>query len=89
MSWSVGVTSKLSDEAAVEIERQFAGMTYPCPEPEETIKQGVRDLLAVALKGNIQTHTVNVSAWGSQSTWTDGTEGAPTCVSNTLNISIT
>ena len=90
MSWSVGVANTPSDQAAEQIEASFKSMeAWPCPEPEETIKQAARSLLATALASNVPVRNVTVSAWGSQSSWTDGGEGAPQRVSNTFSISIT
>ena len=87
MSWSVGATGP-SDELAATIDAQFEGMKdYPCPEPEETVKQAARAFIAVALNANIPPVQRTVSAWGSQSA-DGGTEGAPDRVSNTLLIEI-
>ena len=87
MSWSVGASGD-SAEVAKTIEEQFEGMAqYPCPEPEEAIKQQARALIATALAGNIPSRSLQVNAWGSQSTCC-GVNGAPDTVSNTLSISI-
>jgi hypothetical protein len=86
MSWSVSATAVKSDVAAKAIESQFASYT-PCPEPEESIKQAARDLIAQALAGNVPSREVSVSAWGSQTT-SSGGKGAPDVVSNTLSITI-
>ena len=87
MSWSVGGNGD-SQKVAAAVEAQFAAMTIPCPEPEETIKQAVRALLAQALAGNNPSRLLEVSAWGSQSN-VAATETSPAHVSNSLHINIT
>lgn len=74
MSWSVGHSGP-SNLVAEELEKQFTAMeSYPCPEPEETIKQRARQLIAVALGANVPPRTVSVGAYGGQSDWTQGGE---------------
>jgi hypothetical protein len=86
VSWSVSYSGD-SVKAVESIEAQFASMTYPCQEPEESIKQAARAILKLALEGNVPSRGVSVSAWGSQSKWSAG-DDAPDNISNTLNIVI-
>lgn len=89
MSWSVSYAGD-STEATKQVQTQFEALDkYLCPEPEETIKQQARTLIAAALAGNVPSRNITVSAYGSQSTWTDGAEGSPTKVGNMLSINIT
>ena len=84
MSWSVGA-SGMSDELASKIEEQFS--LYTCSnEPEESVRQSARKLIAEALAANVPPVTRMVSAWGSQSTLVQ--DGKPDEVQNTLSISI-
>lgn len=83
MSWSVGASGK-SDEVAALIEEQFAA--YTCTEPEESVRQGARQLIAATLAASIPPAVRTVSAWGSQSTLHQ--EGKPDEVQNTLSITI-
>ena len=68
MSWSVGVKDLPVWSAKAQIEEQFRGMDhYPCPEPEESIKQSARKLIAEALDGTTREGAkATVSAYGSQ-----------------------
>ena len=81
MSWSIGVAAWPSDTASDKLKEQVAQWT--CPEPEESIKQTALELITKTLAGNNPARPVNVSAYGSQSSWGDGQ------VSNTLSITIT
>jgi hypothetical protein len=85
MSWSVSCNGMKSDEAATQIERQFESMSTLL-EPEETIKQKARALIADSLAGNSPVREVTVSAFGSMNTWTG--EGGEQRFSNTVNINI-
>jgi hypothetical protein len=85
MSWSVSYTGT-SDAVAAEIESQFDQMSqYPCPEPEEAVKQHARVLIAAALAANQPARLVTVGAWGSQSLWEEGGEAR---FANSLSITI-
>ena len=64
MSWSVGVKSLPAKEAAAEIEKQFEAGSK-CAEPEETIRQAARKLIAETIAA--QDVKLSVSAYGSQS----------------------
>jgi hypothetical protein len=86
MSWSVSGSGN-SEETARAIESQFESYSV-CPEPEESIKQAARALIAKALAGKIPSTDTTVTAWGSQTT-KYGVDGAPDEVNNTLSISIT
>lgn len=88
MSWSVGGSGK-SNELAKQIEEQFESTKdYPCPEPEESIKQDARKLIAKALAGNNPERVHSVYASGSQSTHHIAIESEPR-VTNSLKIEIT
>lgn len=84
MSWSVGASGK-SDEVAEKIEAQFASYS-PCTEPEESVKQGARKLIAEVLAANNPPVNRTVSAWGSQATLSQ--DGKPDEAQNTLSITI-
>jgi hypothetical protein len=86
MSWSVGSAGN-SDEVATVIEAQFESYTA-CPEPEESIKQAARALIAKTLAGKIPAVATTVSAFGSQAT-KYRVDGALDEVNNGLSISIT
>ena len=86
MSWSVGDSGN-SDEVAKDIEAQFESSSE-CPEPEESIKQAARSLIAKALEGKIPSTDTMVSAWGIQTT-KYGVNGSPDEVINILSIRIT
>jgi hypothetical protein len=87
MSWSVGAIGKAAAVAA-RIEKDFKGMeSYPCPEPEESAKQLVRQAIAKLLEGHSNpTSIIQVLASGSQS-W-NGDSKSPTNVTNFLEVSI-
>ena len=76
-----------SDEVAAVIEAQFESYTA-CPEPEESIKQAARALIAKTLAGKIPAVATTVAAFGSQTT-RYGINGGADEVSNSLHISIT
>jgi hypothetical protein len=85
MSWSVG-SSGNSDEVAKGIEAQFESYSA-CPDPEESIKQAARALIAKTLAGKIPAGPTTVTAFGSQCTLY--ADGKPDEVNNTLSITIT
>jgi len=87
MSWSVGAAGKAPAVAAA-IERQFKAMdSYPCPEPEETAKQLVRQAIAALLAGHSKTDSiVQVTASGSMG-WA-GTSSDPKDVTTSLNVGV-
>jgi hypothetical protein len=87
MSWSVGA-SGLSDEVTVNVDAQFAAMHYPCPEPEETLKQQARALIAAYLASNKPPRDVTVSAFATQGSGWDGEKHVEP-ISNSLTITIT
>ena len=90
MSWSIGAAGKAS-VVAVEIERQFTSMTYPCPEPEESAKQAIRIAINTLLTGHTKEGTiVRVSANGSQSyrSVREGDKDIPKDVYNSLNVTV-
>jgi hypothetical protein len=82
MSWSVGGSGKPS-EVADSIDKQFAGSS-PLMEPEETVRQAARKVIAVALAGCTDNNDRTVSAWGSMSTNYETRKQ-----NNTLSITIT
>lgn len=70
---------------AVAIEQQFS--MGACSEPEETVRQSARAMIAAALAAQRPDSIVQVSASGSQnSTYTDGKWGAP--FQNSLEIKV-
>ncbi len=83
MSWSVSAIGN-REAVAVEIERQFATMGAPCPEPEESVKQSMRAAIATALAQG--TGAVKVEANGTQYTPTRGSETLPVSLSTSLKI---
>lgn len=86
MSWSTQAMGK-APAAAAHIEQEFSVMGK-CVEPEESIKQKARELIAASLAGCHESKFVQVSASGSQSTEYDRT-GKPTeRISNSLSIKI-
>ena len=86
MSWGVQAGGK-SDQVAKDIEKHFENMSS-CEEPEETIKQQARKIIAIALEGNNPARTVNVSAWGSQSKYFSKEEDKEPSITNSLHIEI-
>ena len=86
MSWSVSSAGD-SAEVAKQIEDQFTHYS-PMSEPEESIKESARLLIAKALAGNIPSRNVSVSAFGSQGV-KYGSDGAPDEVYNSISITIT
>jgi len=85
MSWSVSAIGK-SQAVAAAIEKQFTS-SGACAEPEETVRQAARALIAQALSSEDASAVVSVSANGSQSsTYTDGKWGPP--YTNQLKIEI-
>lgn len=87
MSWSVGSAGKVP-AVTEQIEKQFMAMTHPCPEPEESAKQLVRQAIAKLLEGHTKPSTiVKVSASGSQS-WGANNDGFLKDVYNSLNVSM-
>lgn len=85
MSWSVSASGR-SDEVAKTVEEQFESMkASPCPEPEESLKQQARQLLAAGLAAQNPARSVSVSAFGSQST---SGEGEDAIITNTFSVSI-
>jgi hypothetical protein len=66
MSWSVSAKGKASD-VGDSIKQQFESMN-PNPEPEETIKQEVKNMLLSAINSEPKDAKLDVAAWGSQST---------------------
>lgn len=88
MSWSVSATGK-APAVAIAIEKQFAGMaSYPCPEPEETAKQRVREAIAAILGGHTADGlSVKVTASGSMS-WSGGDQHKPEKVHNFLRLEV-
>lgn len=85
MSWSVS-GSGASSEVAASIESQFE-TSGPCSEPEETVRQNARVVIASALRAQTpDTTKVSVSAYGSQSSYTDS-DGASR-ITNNLTISV-
>ena len=90
MSWSVSAVGKPA-AMAVNIESQFAAMTYPCPEPEETAKQLVRKAIGALLAGHTKAENiVKVSASGSQAyrTVREATGDVAKDVYNSLSVSV-
>ena len=90
MSWSVGATGK-APAVAKSLESQFKSMEhYPCPEPEETAKQFVRQAFAVLLAGHSRDNTaVKAYASGSQVYTTAGEpRDVPKQVSNSLSVTL-
>lgn len=63
MSWSVSAVGRPPAVAAV-IETQFAASS--CSEPEETVRQAARKVIAEALAAQRPDSAVKVSASGSQ-----------------------
>jgi len=91
MYWSVSAIGK-APAVAIAIEKQFVEMTYPCPEPEESVKQLVRQAIAALLAGQTRPDTaVKVSASGSQShsTKRDVTSGKDTVTDCTNQLTLT
>lgn len=87
MSWSVAANGKAVDVAAT-IENQFE-TRGACMEPEESIRQSARKLIAESLKAQIPSDKdVRVSAYGSQSV-RGMLGGAPDEIRNSLSITIT
>lgn len=87
MSWSVSASGKPT-EVAETLESQFTAMeASPCPEPEETAKQHVRQALKAICEMQRPDSTLKISAWGSQS-WGGGTFEKPENVTNALNVSV-
>ncbi len=67
MSWAVSAVGKPAAVAAA-IESQFAALdAYPCKEPEESIKQAVRQALKQAIAAQKESAAVRVLASGSMS----------------------
>ena len=85
MSWSVSAVGK-SDVVAAVIEKQFEN-GGKCMEPEESIRQAARALLAASLKAQVPSAAVEVSAGGSQSTGAS-IPGGPDVVRNTLTLTV-
>lgn len=65
MSWSVSAVGKPAAVSA-SIERQFASTS--CAEPEETVRQAARVVVAAAIAAQRPDCAVQVSASGSMST---------------------
>jgi hypothetical protein len=82
MSWSVGTKGPVTQVKDV-IAKQFE-TSGPCIEPEETIRQKARELIALALEHQGYSPNVEVSAYGSQST-----DYETKAISNSLSIIIT
>jgi hypothetical protein len=85
MSWGVGAVGK-AGPVATEIERQFAGMPAH-QEPEESIRQAARSVIAAALKGQARSTVVKVAACGSQSQKYEGGKATGEYTNN-LTISV-
>jgi hypothetical protein len=85
MSWSVGGIGKAKALAA-KIENDFANTTA-CAEPEETVRQAARAVIAAALAGQHESKAIKVSASGSMSNYAEwpSTEAK---VSNSLTITV-
>lgn len=85
MSWSVCAVGKVA-AVANAIEQQFDA-NGPCSEPEETVRQAAKAMIANALQAQDPNGAVQVSASGSQgSTYTNGSWGPP--YTNQLKIDI-
>ena len=83
MSWSVSSAGK-APAVAAHIEAQFKQMTYPCPEPEESAKQLVRQAIAKLLGGHtLEKCVVKISANGSQ-----GWGGKHDAIYNSLAVNV-
>lgn len=84
MSWSVQ-SSGTAAEVAARAESSFRN-SGPCSEPEESIRQKARELIAQALAAQKpDTTKVTLSAYGSQSSYCAGETERLT---NTLKIEI-
>lgn len=84
MSWSV-LAIGTPEAVAVSIEKQFAQQST-CSEPEETVRQSARGLIAASLNAQHPGGAVKVQAFGSQSSWTDA--GGAKRVTNSLKIEV-
>lgn len=86
MSWSVSAVGKAPAVAAA-IEKQFAAMSYPCPEPEESVKQSIRKIIAqlCASQTRPDAMAVKVQAAGSMY-WFSGDQNQPKEISNTASL---
>lgn len=85
MSWSISAVGKAS-AVAEACEKQFKAMeAYPCPEPEESAKQAIRQMIArlCAAQSRPNAMAVKVSAAGSMSWSNNQTE--PKEVANTVS----
>lgn len=86
MSWSVSATGKAAPVAA-EVEKQFA--LGHCMEPEETVRQAARALIAAALAAQTDpVSAVKVQAAGSQSQKYDKDGKATNLFTNNLSITV-
>lgn len=86
MSWSVAATGK-APAVGADLERQFANGSK-CSEPEETIRQAARMLLAASIAGQDPASVVQISAAGSQSqSYSTGASGSS--IKNSLTIAVT
>jgi hypothetical protein len=86
MSWSVSGVGK-APALAAKLEKDFANQSK-CAEPEETVRQAARAVIAAALAGQDSGKAIKVDASGSMSNYAEypSTEAK---ISNTLSISVT
>ncbi len=84
MSWSVLAVGTPA-AAAASIEKQFAQQS-PCSEPEESVRQSARGLIAAALAAQDPGGAVKANGFGSQSVWTD--TGGVKHATNSLKIEV-
>jgi len=85
MSWSVAAKGETPGVGEI-IDKQFADGSK-CPEPEETIRQSARNLIAGTVGAQSPGTKLVISAYGSQSTSSQG-EGLPDKITVSLAIKI-